>query len=140
MPSSATRRRVASAPGRSAPVAPGGERDDVLVHGAGQRGRTAVMGELALQGGELGDGGAVAAELGGDAGLEQAGVAEGVVRLGHEAAFGVVAGGVLRRASAPTAAARSHEVGGRLGVRDTVVVVMPSSVGATRAPHPVQRS
>ena len=39
--------------------------------------------------------GAEAAELGGHAGGEQAGVAEGVERLGHEGAVDVVAAGVL---------------------------------------------
>ena len=81
--------------GQPAAVAPGGERDDVLVHRARQRGRAAVVGELALQRGQLGDGGAVAAELGGHGRLQQAGVAERVVRLGDEAAVGVVPGGVL---------------------------------------------
>ncbi len=54
-----------------------------------------MVAELALQRGQLGDGGAVAAELDGYGGLQQAGVAERVVRLGDEGALGVVPGGVL---------------------------------------------
>ena len=83
--------------GQPAAVAPRGEAGDVLVHRARQRGRAAVVAELALQVRELADGGAVAAELDGDGGPEQADVAQGVVRLGHEGAVAVVALGVRRR-------------------------------------------
>ena len=51
--------------------------------------------QLALQVGQLARGRAQAAQLGGHGGGQQAGVAEGVERLGHEAAFDVVAAGVL---------------------------------------------
>ncbi|UMG93002.1 hypothetical protein [Nocardioides sp. TF02-7] len=60
---------------QAAAVAPGRERDHVLVHRAGQRGGAAVAGELALQGGQLGDRRAVATELDRDGRLEQAGLA-----------------------------------------------------------------
>ena len=51
--------------------------------------------QLALQVGQLAWGRAEAAELDGYAGGEQAGVADGVERLGHEGALDVVAAGVL---------------------------------------------
>ncbi len=51
--------------------------------------------QLALQVGQLARGRAQATQLGGHGGGQQAGVAKCVERLGHEAAFDVVAAGVL---------------------------------------------
>ena len=91
----------------------------MLVHRAGECGRTAVVGELALQRGELGDGGAVAAELDGDRGAQQPGVVQDPVGVGDEGAVAVVACGVLGQQGA--------ELGGALdeGVRGNV----PAAVG-----------
>lgn len=54
-----------------------------------------MVGQLALQGGELADRGAVAPELDGDGGLEQADGAECLVGLGDEGAVDIVTGRVL---------------------------------------------
>ena len=80
--------------GQVAAVAPRGERGDVLVHRRGEGGRAAVLGQLALDGGDLADGGAVAAELGRDGDGQQAGVADVLERLVHPGAVAVVLGGV----------------------------------------------
>ena len=84
----------------------------MLVHGAGERGRAAVVCELPLKAGELGDRGTVAAELDGDGGLEQAGVAECLVGLGDEGAVDVVARGVLGEPWADGHRARDERAGG----------------------------
>jgi hypothetical protein len=59
-----------------------------------------VAAELTLEGGELGDGRAFAAELDGNGGGQQAAVAKGLEGLAHDAALTVVAGGMLGEARA----------------------------------------
>ena len=88
-------------PGHVTPVPPGGEGDDVLVHRGGQSGGAAVVGQLALDGGDVADGAAAAAELGRHADGEQPGLAEGPKALVHEGAVAVVDRPRRRRSRRP---------------------------------------
>ena len=82
-------------PRQAAPVAPGGERRDVLVHRRGERRRAAVLGELALHHRHLADRRPLAAELGRYRDREQPRVLDVLERLGHPGAVPVVPSGVL---------------------------------------------
>ena len=139
MPSSATRRRVASAPGRPRRYRHAVKDDDVLVHRGGQRGRAAVVGQLALHVRRLSrDRGAATAELDGNAEGEEAGVAEGVERLRDEGAVAVVAGGVLgeRGADRGRAVDERSVAGASTSVVMCIVVMEPIDAEPVR--HLVQ--
>ncbi len=73
-----------------APVPPGGEGDDVLVHGRGEGGGAAVVRQLPLDGGDVADGPTASSQLGRHADGEEPGVPEGTETLGHEGAVAVV--------------------------------------------------
>ncbi len=81
--------------GEPASVPPGGEGGDVLMHRRRKGSRPAVLGQLALDEGDLTDGCAVAAELSGHGDRQQAFIADVLERLVHPGAVPVVTSRVL---------------------------------------------
>ena len=91
---------------QAAPVPPGGEQGDVLVHRRGERGRPARSGQGPLRHGDLADRRPAPAELLRHGDRQVPGRAQQVERLGDERAVAVVARGVgcdlRRRARRPS--------------------------------------